>query len=96
MVLGSNEFLIKPYFFAKHLESLGVEVFFQSTTRSPILLDVDILYKHTSVDNYNDNIENYIYNVGDNMYEQIILCVETKQLFGFDLDKQLNAKVFYM
>lgn len=96
LVLGSNEFLIKPYFFAKHLESLGVEVFFQSTTRSPILLDVDILYKHTSVDNYNDNIENYIYNVGDNMYEQIILCVETKQLFGFDLDKQLNAKVFYM
>lgn len=96
LVLGSNEFLIKPYFFAKHLENMGLEVFFQSTTRSPIILDVDIKHKHTSLDNYNDGIENYIYNVGENMYEQIILCVETKELFGLDIAKQLNAKIIYM
>lgn len=96
LILGSNEFLIKPYFFAKHLESLGVEVFFQSTTRSPIILDVDIKHKYTSFDNYNDNIENYIYNVNTNMYEQIVLCVETKELFGLDIAQQLNAKTIYM
>lgn len=96
LVLGSNEFLIKPYFFAKHLENLGLEVFFQSTTRSPIILDVDIKHKHMSLDNYNDEIENYIYNVGENMYEQIILCVETKEIFGLDIARQLNAKIIYM
>lgn len=96
LILGSNEFLIKPYFFAKHLESLGLEVFFQSTTRSPIILDVDIKHKHTSLDNYNDNIENYIYNVDTNVYEQIVLCVETKELFGLDIAQQLNAKIIYM
>lgn len=96
LILGSNEFLIKPYFFAKYLESLGLEVFFQSTTRSPIILDVDIKHKHTSLDNYNDNIENYIYNVDVTLYEQIVLCVETKELFGLDIAEQLNAKIIYM
>lgn len=96
LILGSNEFLIKPYFFAKHLEDLGVEVFFQSTTRSPIILDVDIQHKHTSLDNYNDNIENYVYNVDLSIYEQIVLCVETKEIFGLDIAKQLNATIIYM
>lgn len=96
LILGSNEFLIKPYFFAKHLESIGVEVFFQSTTRSPILLDVDIKHKHTSLDNYNDNIENYVYNIDISNYEQIFVCVETKELFGLDIANQLNATIIYM
>lgn len=96
LILGSNEFLIKPYFFAKHLESLGLEVYFQSTTRSPIILDVDIKYKNTSFDNYNDNIENYLYNVSSDMYEQIIICLETKELFGLEIANQINAKIIYM
>ena len=96
LVLGSNEFLIKPYFFAQHLENLGAEVYFQSTTRSPILLGADIKNKCISLDNYNDNMDNYIYNVAKDMYDQIILCVETKEMFGLDIAEQLGAKIIYM
>lgn len=96
LILGSNEFLIKPYFFAKHLEKMGMEVYFQSTTRSPIILDVDIKQKNTSLDNYNDGIENYVYNVDISLYEQIVLCVETKELFGLEIVNQLNATIIYM
>ena len=96
LVLGSNEFLIKPYFLAKEMENKGCNVYFQSTTRSPIIVDVDIHYKNTSFDNYNDNIENYVYNVNPNDYEQIIICLETKSPFGLDIVNQLNAKIIYM
>ena len=89
-------FLIKPYFLAKEMENKGCNVYFQSTTRSPIIVDVDIHYKNTSFDNYNDNIENYVYNVNPNDYEQIIICLETKSAFGLDIVNQLNAKIIYM
>lgn len=96
LVLGTNEYLVKPFFFAQELEKRGCEVFFQSTTRSPILVEHDIDFKLISKDNYNDGMENYIYNVSSDLYEQIIICYETKDKFGFDLDQQLGAINYFM
>lgn len=96
LVLGTNEYLVKPFFLAQELENHGCEVFFQSTTRSPILVEHDIAYKLISKDNYNDGMENYIYNVSTELYDQIIICYETKDKFGFDLDEQLGAINYFM
>lgn len=96
LIIGTNEYLVKPFFLAKHLEDLGCDVYFQSTTRSPIFKAHDILEKHTFLDNYHDQMENYIYNVSLEQYEQIVICYETKETFGFTLDKQLHAINYFM
>lgn len=91
LVLGTGEFTFYPFLLAQHLEEKGVDVVFQSTTRSPILIGNDITHKISFIDNYEDNIANFVYNVTPNQYEQIIICYETNCLGAFDLDKKLDA-----
>lgn len=96
LILGTNEFVIEPYLFAKFLEDKGCDVYFQSTTRSPILEGLCINNKLSFIDNYNENITNYIYNVSQFIYDEILICMETKSKYNFDLDEQLNAKIIYL
>jgi hypothetical protein len=77
LVLGTGEFAYPPYLLARRLEERGWDVHFQSTTRSPLLLDRDITSALEFVDNYHDGMPNYVYNVGDRRYERIIVGYET-------------------
>jgi len=76
LVLGTGEFSYPPFLFAEFLEQKGIDVQFQSTTRSPIMKGCDIADKIEFVDNYGDGIANFIYNVGNNMYSKVLICYE--------------------
>ncbi len=80
LVLGTGEFSYSPYRFALHLEQSGINVQYQSTTRSPILAGADIASVLEFVDNYHDEIPNYVYNVMDREYDRIAIGYETQPL----------------
>ncbi len=80
LVLGSGEFMYEPYRLALALENQGHEVYFQATTRSPILHGHDIKSILSFVDNYHENIDNYLYNVQCGQYDNVVVCYETASL----------------
>lgn len=77
LVLGTGEFVYAPFLLAEFLESRGVDVFFQSTTRSPIMPGTGIAHRLVFKDNYEDGINNYLYNANREDYEHVFVCVET-------------------
>jgi hypothetical protein len=91
LVLGTGEFAYMPFKLAEYLEANDVDVSYQSTTRSPILVGNIIGHKMEFVDNYNDNIANFVYNVAPGQYDEVFICYETNDTFNCDLDKKLNA-----
>ena len=92
LVLGTGEFTYLPFKLAELLEEKGHNVFFQSTTRSPIIVDCDIQCKIVFQDNYFDGIDNFVYNVCSEDYTRIILCYETCILpVEHDLIERLGA-----
>lgn len=77
LVIGSGEFVWKPFLLAERLEQLGEEVYFGSTTRSPIAEGLAIESVLSFSDNYGQGIPNYIYNVAHQTFDRILVCVET-------------------
>lgn len=77
LVIGSCEFLWKPFLLAERLEKQGAEVLFCSTTRSPIAIGLAIKSALSFADNYGQGIPNFIYNIAHRYFDQILLCVET-------------------
>ncbi|MBX9952809.1 MAG: phosphoribosyltransferase family protein [Candidatus Obscuribacterales bacterium] len=77
LVLGTGEFAYPPFLLAEFLESRGVDVFYQSTTRSPIMAGSAIEHKLIFMDNYEDGINNYLYNAKRDDYEHVFVCIET-------------------
>lgn len=77
LVLGTGEFMHQSYKLAEYLEKNNIDVYVQSTTRSPVNIDLDIKSKIQLKDNYGENIDNFIYNVIDKEYDLIIICYET-------------------
>lgn len=77
LVLGSGEFSWIPFLIAEQLEQRGVDVYFSSTTRSPIMqghaIESICLFK----DNYGLNINNYAYNVNHQQFDRVFLVIET-------------------
>lgn len=63
LVLGTGEFAYPPWLLARQLEERGFDVFFQTTTRSPIMLGDPIGSRLATVDNYGEGIANYVYNL---------------------------------
>lgn len=80
LVLGSGEFVHAPYRFACHLEERGWDVHFQSTTRTPALVGGGIATALEFIDNYHDEIPNYVYNVAGRRYDRILIGYETQPL----------------
>jgi hypothetical protein len=80
LVLGTGEFMHQSYLLGKYLEDNGVDVYVQSTTRSPINIDRDIQSKLEFKDNYHENIDNFVYNVIDKSYDKVFICYETASL----------------
>ncbi len=96
LVLGTGEFSYPPYRLALHLEERGYDVVYQSTTRSPILAGEAIGSVLEFVDNYHDDIPNYVYNVADRRYDRIVIGYETHQLPpSHRLPEMLDARVIY-
>jgi len=92
LVLGSGEFAYPPYLLARRLEALGWDVHYQSTTRSPLLVDTDVTSCLSFLDNYHDDIPNYLYNAAQNGYGRILIGYETRPLpAGHDLPALLSA-----
>jgi len=96
LVLGSGEFAYPPFLFAEYLEQLGYNVFFQTTTRSPIMPGNDISEKLQFIDNYGDGIPNFVYNVRCEDYSRIVVCYEHPELpVEHRLPQMLNAVPLY-
>ena len=77
LVLGSGEFTWIPFLMAEQLEKDGVEVYFSSTTRSPIMQGQSIESICLFKDNYGLNINNYAYNVKHQQFDRVFLIIET-------------------
>lgn len=83
LVLGSNEFMYIPFLFAEFLHNhltnneLRTEILYQSTGHSPLLIGNDIKEKVCFKDNYDDGMNNYLYNCKPENYDEIILFSET-------------------
>jgi len=77
LVLGTGEFAYPPFLLAEELERRGLDVRYQSTTRSPIIEGGAISCSLTFGDNYGDGIPNFLYNARREDYDRIILCHET-------------------
>ena len=77
LVLGTGECNAPAYLLGRELEGQGFKVKVQSTTRSPIHQGNDIGQVCRFVDNYDDGIPNFIYNLNPDDYRDIIVCHET-------------------
>jgi hypothetical protein len=96
LVLGTGEFSHAPFRLARLLEERGAEVWFQSTTRSPLLPDGDLRCALEFRDNYHDDIPNYLYNVAVGDYNLMILCYETDSLpTSHQLPRMLGAACLF-
>ncbi|WP_445769187.1 phosphoribosyltransferase domain-containing protein [Rheinheimera sp.] len=94
LVVGTNEFVFRPFLLAERLEKAGVEVYFSSTTRSPIAIAHSIKSALVFRDNYGMGIPNFLYNVLDKDFDRIIICTETvRDSIDKNLISVLNAEV---
>lgn len=88
LVIGTGEFVWRPFLLAERLEKAGADVHFSSTTRSPIAIGHAIKSAFCFADNYGLGIPNYLYNVDPSAYDRIFICSETS---AEALDGQLLA-----
>lgn len=100
LVLGSGEFAYPPYKLAEALEAAGHEVWFQTTTRSPVLVGGAIGSALSFEDNYFDGIPNFVYNLAgaphDQSYDRIVIGYETPRLPPqHQLAERLGASVCF-
>jgi hypothetical protein len=77
LVLGTGEFAYPPFLLAEEMEAAGLDVHYQSTTRSPALIGGALGCGLEFADNYADGIANYVYNVAPGQYDRVIIAHET-------------------
>lgn len=94
LVVGTGEFVWKPFLLAERLEKAGAHVHFCSTTRSPIVVGHAIAHALSFPDNYGQGIDNFLYNVAPGQFDRVLICVETHRLaVSSSLISALNAEV---
>jgi hypothetical protein len=99
LVLGTGECNPPAFLLGRSLERLGYRVIVQATTRSPIFPEGAIASRVQFTDNYQDDIDNFLYNVNADDFRLIVVCHETPLASGntprgldfIGLMKQLNA-----
>ncbi len=90
LVLGTGECMPPAYCLGRYLENEGIQVEVLATARSPLNVDGDIGNRLIFMDNYHENLRNYLYNI--HHYDVILVCYETASLPGnHDLPAQLRA-----
>jgi len=96
LLLGTGEFMHLAFLIALSLDKQGWNVRVQSTARSPLLKGEAIQEKLEFIDNYADNIPNYLYNVRVGQYDQVVICHETPLCAALTKTAQhLNAQLLY-
>ncbi|WP_155593477.1 phosphoribosyltransferase family protein [Lysinibacillus cavernae] len=101
LVVGTGEFMYVPMQIASYL---GNDVYFQSTTRSPIYrtdeLDYTITDKIAFESPENNGVDNYLYNVQSQSYSELFFIVEriaSKEVVARvvkSLQSVSNAKIY--
>jgi hypothetical protein len=79
LVIGTEEFVWPPFLLAERLEAAGATVQFCATTRSPLAQGFAVSSVFSFEDNYGQGIPNYLYNIGHQHYDRIIIGAETPQ-----------------
>jgi hypothetical protein len=79
LVVGTSEFVWKPFLLAERLERAGADVHFSSTTRSPIAIGHAIEHALSFSDNYGLGIPNFLYNVRPGQFDRVLICTETPE-----------------
>jgi len=77
LVIGTSEFVWRPFLLAERLERAGADVRFSSTSRSPIALGHAIDHALSFSDNYGLGIPNFLYNVAPGQFDRVLICSET-------------------
>lgn len=77
LVIGTSEFVWLPFLMAERLEKMGSEVYFSSTSRSPIAIGHAIESAINFTDNYGLGIPNFVYNIAHKQFDSVFLCCET-------------------
>ena len=87
LFLGSEEFMYIPMLFAKQFE--GKNIYYHSTTRSPIVdlaienYPIKSKFPHNSI--YNRGVQNYVYNIDKYNYEKcFFFCELNREKNDFD------------
>ena len=94
LVIGTGEFVWKPFLLAERLERSGARVHFCATTRSPIAVGHAIERVMAFPDNYGQGIDNFLYNVAPGQFGRVLLCTETHRLaLPVSLIDTLDAQV---
>lgn len=94
LVVGTSEFVWRPFLLAERLEKAGADVHFSSTSRSPIALGHAIDHALSFGDNYGLGIPNFLYNVRPGQFDRVLICTETPaQAVPAELVEALNAEV---
>lgn len=94
VVVGTGEFVWRPFLLAERLEKMGADVHFCSTTRSPIALGHAIKHALSFSDNYGLGIPNFLYNVQRGQFQRVLICSETAaEAVSQSLISALNAEV---
>jgi hypothetical protein len=95
LVVGTSEFVWRPFLLAERLERAGADVHFSSTSRSPIALGHAIGHALSFSDNYGLGIPNFLYNVRPGQFDRVLICSETpEQAIPAELVEALHAEVF--
>lgn len=96
IVLGTSEFVWRPFLLAERLERAGADVHFSSTSRSPIALGHSIQHALSFSDNYGLGIPNFLYNVKPGQFDRVLICTETPaQAVPAELVTALSAEVIF-
>lgn len=94
LVIGTSEFVWRPFLLAERLERAGADVHFSSTSRSPIALGHAIGHALSFADNYGLGIPNFLYNVSPGQFDRVLICSETpEQAVSAALIESLSAEV---
>jgi hypothetical protein len=94
IVLGTGEFVWRPFLLAERLERAGADVHFSATSRSPIAVGHAIEHALSFPDNYGLGIPNFLYNVRRGQFDRVLICTETPmQAVSASLVEALNAEV---
>ncbi|WP_347902874.1 phosphoribosyltransferase domain-containing protein [Pseudomonas purpurea] len=94
LVVGTSEFVWRPFLLAERLEKAGADVHFSSTSRSPIALGHAIDHALSFSDNYGLGIPNFLYNVKPGQFDRVLICTETPaQAIPAELIETLNAEI---
>jgi hypothetical protein len=94
LVVGTGEFVWRPFLLAERLERAGADVHFSATSRSPIAVGHAIEHALSFSDNYGLGIPNFLYNVRPGQFERVLICTETPaHSVAQSLRETLNAEV---